>query len=1095
VTDDVRRRFPHLSILASAGSGKTYQLSSRYLGLVAAGANVGSILASTFTRAAAGEIRDRILARLARAADDVDERARLAEAIRCGGLNRAQVVALVRDLVDGLHRMQIRTLDSFFGSVVRAFSIELGLPADGRMLDAAGAEEIRHEAIRRMLDDGATDRFVDLLHQLTRGTSDRAVTAVIDRTVDALYELYRESDASAWVPYPPHDELSPPALEAAIVRIERCEIVARGLARGRDGDVERARRQDWVGVLEKGIAGKIASGEHAYRSTPIEPDVAEAYGPLLAHAVAVLANRARDQTIATYELLDAFHAHAVAVKQRRRAVTFADVTAGMADAERLGALDDIGFRLDGVIAHLLLDEFQDTNVPQWRALEPIARELVGDASRPRTFFCVGDVKQSIYGWRDACPEVLDRVPRLLAGPDGAAVVEQDELTKSYRSSPVVIDVVNRVFDFIRHNRALERYPDAAALFALGFSVHDTARTELPGYAELRTGPRAEPGGDQNAVRLRAAAELTERLHRRDPERRIAVLTRSNAAVSRLLFELGPGRLDVPASGRGGGPLTDSAAVNAVLDLLTLADHPDHTIAAFNVARSPLGPLLELTDERSEPRRRAVARFVRRRLLEDGYAATIAGWTRQLAGACDERQHRRLLALVELAGAFDAEATLRPGEFVRRVEQTAVAEPTPAPVQVMTVHQSKGLEYDVVVLPELDAAVAGSVPPVVFARRNETEDVTRVCRWIKRSVRELLPEVEEMFERHLIRAVRESLAVLYVAMTRARQGLYMIIDPAPLKKDGTPSETIPATSAGVLRCALTDETPPPPDEVVYTHGDGLAMFAARPGLRGGACGPAGARRRGRPRARHGDARPAGAGRVAGGGHARRRGAAPARRAGGAASRRGVAPRGGGRVPRGPGAAGDPRPAHARRRRGPDGAPRVPVRAPGRRGGGDAPAGRHRPPRRRARRRRAVPVRAGGGLQDRRRHGGRGTGAGRDAPRPARDVPGGGGGDAGAGRGVRRHGRPLRAPRGGGHPPSGRAVPARSRSCYHPRLAARPGAPEPCPRSRLTAPPASSSRGRTSSRSPSTTTSRSRTTATTRRSRSPPTAGSASPRCGR
>ena len=58
---------------------------------------------------------------------------------------------------------------------------------------------------------------------------------------------------------------------------------------------------------------------------------------------------------------------------------------------------DIWFRLDGRISHLLLDEFQDTSLMQWKVLRPLAEEIVSDSSGERTFFCVGDVKQSIYG--------------------------------------------------------------------------------------------------------------------------------------------------------------------------------------------------------------------------------------------------------------------------------------------------------------------------------------------------------------------------------------------------------------------------------------------------------------------------------------------------------------------------------------------------------------------------------------------------------------------------------------------------------------------------------------------------------------------------
>ncbi|MHC4590468.1 MAG: UvrD-helicase domain-containing protein, partial [Planctomycetota bacterium] len=92
----------HTFLLASAGSGKTWQLTSRYLQLIAAGAPPASILASTFTRAAAGEIRDRILVRLASAALDDEARAELAGALDAPELTREQVLSLLADVARSL---------------------------------------------------------------------------------------------------------------------------------------------------------------------------------------------------------------------------------------------------------------------------------------------------------------------------------------------------------------------------------------------------------------------------------------------------------------------------------------------------------------------------------------------------------------------------------------------------------------------------------------------------------------------------------------------------------------------------------------------------------------------------------------------------------------------------------------------------------------------------------------------------------------------------------------------------------------------------------------------------------------------------------
>src|SRR5262245_45086819 len=117
--------FPALVIRASAGSGKTHQLTNRYLALLAAGVEPDAILATTFTRKAAGEILNRVLERLAKAAGDGATAKTLAVQIRTPKLQRRDCVALLRLLLRNLHRVRIGTLDSFYIGLAGSFSLEL----------------------------------------------------------------------------------------------------------------------------------------------------------------------------------------------------------------------------------------------------------------------------------------------------------------------------------------------------------------------------------------------------------------------------------------------------------------------------------------------------------------------------------------------------------------------------------------------------------------------------------------------------------------------------------------------------------------------------------------------------------------------------------------------------------------------------------------------------------------------------------------------------------------------------------------------------------------------------------------------------------
>mgnify|MGYP003592508795 CR=1 FL=1 len=810
----------HVSILASAGSGKTYQLTNRYLQILARGAAPYAILASTFTRAAAGEIRDRILRTLAESADADDKRHELTRRLQRPGLTRQFVLDLLTALAHNLHRLQIRTLDSFFGTIVRCFCLELGLPSDARIVDEDEAFRLRRSAIQRMLEEGDEAALIELLSSLTEGSSERAVTDTIDNTVSSLYDLYREARyTDAWRAIAPAETLGEVALDAALADLRAA--VPTGPKRTIDAhakDCERAElcrtgsSDDWMEFFESGLAKSVASGDGTYFKKPIDGPTVAAYERLLKHARGVYRRRIIDQTRATHELLLRFDDCYRRVKHQHKVLTFSDLTVALAQADLSGQLDDICYRIDARLRHVLLDEMQDTSIQQWNALRPIVDETVSYTPEERSFFCVGDVKQSIYGWRNACPEILSRIDALLGA--GAGIVKQT-LATSYRSAPAVIEVVNKIFGGLAHNPALARYPDAAQRWDEEFTAHSTTRSELAGYVRLRTVARCEDQSRRTNLRLQEAAHLVAELYQRHPGKTIGVLLRTNGAVGRVLYELGPTRLKVPATGRGGGPLTDAPAVNAILDLLRLADHPDHSVAAFNVLSSPLGPVVGLTEDGPGPRHRVAAR-VRRAVASDGLAPTLQPWIKAIAGQVDERQYRRCMQLIQLAQTWDERASLRCDDFVALVESRAVADPAASAVQVMTIHQAKGLEFDIVILPELEGELASTrTLKVVYERDGDAGPISRIARHVSKDMWSMFDDLRPMFEQHIGRLAHESLCLLYVAVTRAREALFMLVDP-PAEN----SRSAPARMASLVLHALrpADSAPAEPDQVVFEWGD-------------------------------------------------------------------------------------------------------------------------------------------------------------------------------------------------------------------------------------------------------------------------------------
>ena len=812
------KKFSDVVIRASAGTGKTFQLSNRFIGLVADGRPQDAILASTFTRKAAGEILERVLLRMAEAALNERKTAELAGFIGDPRLDRTRCLALLREMVRQLHRLRVGTLDQFFIQIARSFSLELALPPGWQVADEVVDDRLRAAAVRDALNAESTEYVLRLMNLLSKGDAARSVSEQISDQVNSMYDLYLEAPPEAW------DCLERPKMVAAeVIAAKLVELQGVALpqdkrfAKARAADLARFRAQQWEDFIGTGLAAKVADGSCRFCNKEIPAEAVEIYGTLVAQAKAVIVATIADQTRATFDLLQRFDQSYALLKADRRAMRFADITRCLGRGWVAEHVDDVLYRLDSHLSHMLLDEFQDTSLLQWQVLRPFAHRVVGAAeskNAARSFFCVGDVKQAIYGWRGGVAEIFEAIDRELGG------LEHESLNTSFRSSQAVIDTVNHVFTHIAANPVLTRYGTAARQWGGRFEHHTTTRADLPGYCCMTTAAAAGDGQSQSEVTLAYAADQIKKLREASPAAEIGVLVRKNDTVRRLIYELRKRGLE--ASEEGGNPLTDSPAVVLVLSLLRLADHPGDTAARYHLANSILGRALQFADHDDSAATERLAENVRARLMADGYGPTIDDWTRLLSDVCDRRDLGRLVQLVELAYGYEPDATSRPGDFVGLVEKRRVEDPTSAPLRVMTVHQSKGLQFDVVVLPELDINLHGQTPQFVVGRNAPTEPVNRVCRYVSKTTRVLFPKsLQKMFEEQERRDVEESLCLLYVAVTRAVHALHMIVAPSSGKE-----RALPATFAGVLRGALRSDTKPiGPETLVFEQGDANWASAA------------------------------------------------------------------------------------------------------------------------------------------------------------------------------------------------------------------------------------------------------------------------------
>jgi len=805
-----RGSFAHTVIRASAGTGKTYQLSSRYIALLAAGISPDEILATTFTRKAAGEIQDRVLLRLAEAAASEKSCVELATAIGDKSFSQSRARKLLADTVRSLHRLRIGTLDSHFLQVAGGFGLELGLPPGWTICDELVEQALREEAIEQTLARGHLSELLTLVNLLAKGEAVRSVSRMVGEMVTQLFNYSRQTESIAWEQVPLAKGLAAEELALALDSIAGFPMPESRWTKARDADLENARLGNWREFIAKGLALKVLDGESAFYKRPIPEELLNLYRRLLEHAASVLVGQLADQTRATQRLLTHFAEQYGALQTQQRALRFDDVTHRLAAAVGVNAPERLSFRMDGVVRHLLVDEFQDTAPVQWQVLRPLAQAITGQAKS--SFFCVGDTKQAIYGWRGGEAEIFDALKHELSG------LSEQSLATSFRSSQPVIDAVNQVFQNLTGHPGLDKLHDAVASWQSQFLAHTTAKAELPGYVRLEFAPAAGDDEDASDVLFDFAACEVARHVANSPQCSLGVLVRTNKAVAKMIYLLR--KRDVPASEEGGNPLIDSPAVELVLSLLRLADHPGDQVARFHLAHSPLFAALELADHKDDRAAGELARRTRRQLLEEGYGPVVFAWARRLAGHCDRRDQSRLQQLVELAYEYQPASTLRTDDFVRLVERRKIADPTAADVRVMTIHQAKGLEFDIVVLPELAGQLVGQPDAVVIGRPKPTDPINIVCRYANEDIRKFLPpRLVALFDDDRRRTVAESLCVLYVAITRAVHCLHMIIPPPRAGE-----KSLPKTYAGLLRATLGSGLAST-EGVVYERGD-ARWFARR-----------------------------------------------------------------------------------------------------------------------------------------------------------------------------------------------------------------------------------------------------------------------------
>lgn len=792
----------NLLVKAGAGAGKTRVLVERYIHILATGAaGPEGIVAITFTRKAAREMKERIRAKIGEllaAAAEPEEWRRW------------------REVANHLDTVAISTIHSLCSRILREHPAEAGVdPEFGLMEDVTEQEMV----------DGVWQKTLEQAVRANRPWLNRLLAVYSPAQLrDEFRPLFDEVRSAGWIGPGLNEALWPMAERTderpkQIMRLKQAYLAAFDVAavakkktvaqerllslQGRWSEIERT-----IDDAFENPAG-LEELEEAFRNMRGGAELSEALQERK-RAAESLRGAVLDQTALRLlpDLCEWFQqAGEEWARQKRtcRMLTYDDLEA---ETEKLLLTHPaICRRYLGRIRFLLVDECQDINERQRRIIYLLAG---GDAERlcRVALFAVGDVKQSIYRFRGADTRVFDRVQADVLASGGRVI----ELLDNFRSQPQLVKAFNDFFGELMPATVCEDETDGADTVEYR-RLKEKQGEEIPARVDLWVLDAATATGDarerEAAMIARRIREMVESADSPVQYRDIAVLLRAFTSVN--VYERAFAKAGIPYYVSGSRGFADRQEISDVLGLLRFLDNVRNEAALFGVLRSPFflvsdEGLLRLRRAGGEagiwsglamaaetaglsPADRFAAKQARTllerwqarrgflspaQLIREAFAATGFDLL-QLTQFMGTRRYANLQKLLDMADAFMVAESGGIADFLEYVELRAGAEGEAEidseagdTVRIMTIHKSKGLEFPTVIVPDLQRKFNSWSRLAIFVKGSGMGlKVPDRCGKLYESGRfRKIARADNAQER------AELKRVLYVAMTRAEQRIIL-----------------------------------------------------------------------------------------------------------------------------------------------------------------------------------------------------------------------------------------------------------------------------------------------------------------------------------
>ena len=702
---------PFLAYSASAGSGKTFALSVRYISLLFMGESPSSILAATFTNKAAAEMRQRVVDSL-RGLEEKGNEAFVDAILVQTSLSREELLikqpeVLARFLASSSY---IVTLDSFFSSILRSASLELGLEPDF-MTKEQGEDKLE----KHFLEEVQAKGLLSSLVKLAMDIEDKRFGKIFD-----LMQNFYKVDPLL----PKQEEVS----HALVKQEEACEVLRLKMIKALSdaGAAERCMKQfdtKSINVLfAKGLFEKETLGEHAWFKKVANDEIEGLYAFLKKELL--LWTKAKESIVLhnLFNIYDYYRNANIINAKTSGILSFDDLTYFTYRLLHESISKEfLYFKIDSKFKHILLDEFQDTSTLQFLLLKPLIDEIFAGhgQSEFKSFFYVGDTKQSLYRFRGGVEELFDKVAENYG-------VNIEEMDTNYRSSKNVVEQVNRWFEPIMEGYAPQKSREGASE---GY-VEVLESEELIDEAVKQAKRLLDLGVDVDEIAFLVSTNKEgQMLQEACQAENIHTLLKTSSSLKNM---------------------PKIAALVAMVSYLFYGEKIDAEALLLKVGRS-----LDEADVSWFSAFMSPLQVVDRLVREFGYFD----------------DDLNILKLLEFASSFSDIPT-----FIEEFETSSisVASNTVHGAKIMTIHGSKGLEFEYVIL--LDKLTRpNSDKAALIYHYNDNLYIDKIL-YRTKGRENFDDEYAFIMNERKASALKDRKNVLYVALTRAVEGLIVIKKP-------------------------------------------------------------------------------------------------------------------------------------------------------------------------------------------------------------------------------------------------------------------------------------------------------------------------------